>query len=73
MANFETNIGNQYFLIDYKSNFLGGDFKDYSPSQMFKSIFTSRYDVQILIYSVALHRFLKTIVKDYDYEKDFCC
>lgn len=72
VANFETNIGNQYFLIDYKSNFLGGGFKDYSPSQMFKSIFTSRYDVQILIYSVALHRFLKTIVKDYDYEKDFC-
>ena len=71
VANFETNIGKQYFLIDYKSNFLGGDFKDYSPSQMFKSIFTSRYDVQILIYSVALHRFLKTIVKDYDYEKDF--
>ena len=71
VANFETDIGNQYFLIDYKSNFLGGDFKDYSPSQMFKSIFTSRYDVQILIYSVALHRFLKTIVKDYDYEKDF--
>ena len=71
VANFETNIGNQYFLIDYKSNFLGGGFKDYSPSQMFKSIFTSRYDVQILIYSVALHRFLKTIVKDYDYEKDF--
>ncbi|MCI5638641.1 MAG: UvrD-helicase domain-containing protein, partial [Succinivibrio sp.] len=54
VANFETDIGNQYFLIDYKSNFLGGDFKDYSPSQMFKSIFTSRYDVQILIYSVAL-------------------
>ena len=71
VARFNTKDGMKYYLIDYKSNFLGGHFEDYSQENIFKSIFESRYDVQILFYTLTLHRFLKNNIPDYSYEKDF--
>ena len=71
VANFNTKIGSQFFMIDYKSNFLGNDYDSYHEIDIFKSMFQSRYDVQILFYSIALTRYLKTILKDYSYQKDF--
>lgn len=60
-----------YYLIDYKTNFLGRELKNYAPLNIAKSVFSSRYDVQILIYSLALHRFLKNTLTNYDPAQHF--
>lgn len=71
VAKFTTKQGDKFFMIDYKSNFLGDSFGDYTQDSILKSIFEARYDVQILFYSLALYRFLKCTLHDFSYEKDF--
>jgi len=66
---FEHN--GRYYLADYKSNHLGDDLAGYAPDRLRQEILNRRYDVQLLIYSVALHRYLKLRVPDYDYEQHF--
>ncbi|GHE91111.1 exodeoxyribonuclease V subunit beta [Thalassotalea profundi] len=66
---FEHN--GKYYLCDYKSNHLGDNFSDYSPEKLSQSIQTHHYDLQYLIYSVALHRFLQQKLSDYSIEKHF--
>ncbi len=62
----------RYFVIDYKSTYLGPDYACYGPAQTAASVFDNRnrYDVQYLIYTVALHRLLKNRIPDYDYQQD---
>ena len=71
VAKFTTKQGDKFFMIDYKSNYLGDSFCDYTQDSILKSIFEARYDVQILFYSLALYRFLKCTLHDFSYEKDF--
>ncbi|MGN1280541.1 MAG: UvrD-helicase domain-containing protein [Succinivibrio sp.] len=59
VARFNHKGSDRYYLCDYKTNYLGESRSDYSVQELIKSIFSSRYDVQILLYSVALKRFLK--------------
>jgi len=61
----------RYYIADYKSNHLGYSLDDYQPKALQASIFAHRYDLQYLIYTVALHRYLKLRIPDYDYEKHF--
>lgn len=61
----------KYYLCDYKSNHLGNSFSDYSPEKLTQSIQTHHYDLQYLIYSVALQRFLQQKLPDYSIEEHF--
>ena len=62
----------RYFLLDYKSNYLGATIGDYSEENMAEAMLDHRYDLQYLIYSVALHRYLKfSLGAAYSYERDF--
>lgn len=61
----------KYYLADYKSNLLGTRLEDYSPDLLRQAMFDRRYDLQLLIYSIALHRYLRKRVPDYDYETHF--
>ncbi|MCW9023297.1 MAG: exodeoxyribonuclease V subunit beta [Gammaproteobacteria bacterium] len=58
----------KYYIADYKSNYLGGTLSDYSPEQLTHAVFEHRYDLQYLIYTLALHRYLSQRIPDYDYE-----
>lgn len=49
----------KYYVIDYKSNILGSTYESYSTNNMIEAIYSHRYDVQFLFYTVALYRFLK--------------
>lgn len=71
VAKFDTETGPKFYMIDYKSNYLGNSFSQYTQQKILKSIFESRYDVQILFYSLALYRFLKTTLPNFSYEKNF--
>lgn len=56
----------KYYVADYKSTYLGDDISDYSETNITKDIAAHHYDLQYLIYCVALHRFLLQKSKDYD-------
>ena len=61
----------KYYLVDYKSNFLGSSLADYNQEALKKEMLHSHYDWQYLIYTLALHRYLQSVVPDYDYARDF--
>lgn len=61
----------KYYLVDYKSNFLGSTLADYNQEALKKEILHSHYDWQYLIYTLALHRYLQSVAPHYDYERDF--
>jgi len=62
---------NRYYIVDYKSNWLGETLEHYSQSALTKAISSHRYNLQYLIYTVALHRYLGKRVADYNYESHF--
>ena len=58
----------KYYIADYKSNFLGGQFCDYRPPELEKAVLERRYDLQYLLYTLALHRYLGQRLQDYEYK-----
>lgn len=61
----------KYYLADYKSNFLGETLANYGVEALKKEMLHSHYDWQYLIYTLALHRYLKSVNRHYDYARDF--
>ena len=61
----------QWWVIDYKTNVLGPTAVDYVPTRLIPAVRGSEYDLQYLIYLVALHRWLKSrLGAAYDYRRD---
>lgn len=58
----------QYYIVDYKSNELGETFADYTPDNLLNAMAEHHYYLQYLIYALALHRYLKQRVADYDWD-----
>jgi exodeoxyribonuclease V beta subunit len=63
--------GGRYYIVDYKSNYLGAQREDYDTEALRKAVGNHRYDLQYLIYTVALQRYLSQRVVGYDYERHF--
>ncbi len=61
----------KYYVADYKSNFLGTQMSDYTPSKLQQAVIDRRYDLQYLLYSLALHRYLNYRLPNYCYEEHF--
>lgn len=61
----------RYYLADYKSNLLGSRLEDYRPENLQRAMLGRRYDLQALLYAVALHRLLAIRLPNYDYEQHF--
>ena len=61
----------KYYLADYKSNHLGSSLQDYRPDRLKQAMVDRRYDLQSLIYTIALHRYLGRRIPDYRYEQHF--
>ena len=59
----------RYYVLDYKSNYLGDDFEHYEQDKLVHAIAEHRYDLQYQLYTLALHRLLKQRLPDYDYDK----
>lgn len=58
----------RWYVLDYKSNRLPG----YDAPQLAQAMAHSEYDLQALIYTLALHRWLRFRLGDaYDYARDF--
>jgi ATP-dependent exoDNAse (exonuclease V) beta subunit len=57
----------RYYLLDWKSNRLSG----YGKSELSEAMIASRYDWQLRLYSLALHRHLAATLPNYDYDHHF--
>jgi len=61
----------RFYVVDYKSNFLGYVADDYDVSALDEAMLSHAYPLQYLIYSLALHRYLRLRVPDYDPDLHF--
>jgi len=62
---------NRYYILDYKTNHLGGTIADYRPEMLQEEMHEAFYNLQYHIYCVALHRFLSSRMQDYSYKAHF--
>ncbi|MFZ1827792.1 MAG: exodeoxyribonuclease V subunit beta [Candidatus Competibacteraceae bacterium] len=61
----------RFYLVDYKSNWLGLEAAAYRTERLAEVMAREAYVLQYLIYTVALHRYLRLRVVGYDYERHF--
>lgn len=61
----------RYYLLDYKSNWLGDRPQAYARDTLGIAIAREGYYLQYLLYSVALHRYLQARLPEYDYDDHF--
>ena len=61
----------KYYLIDWKSNHLGGSVEDYSQDALLQSMIRDNYILQYHLYTVALHRYLIHRLHGYSYDEHF--
>ena len=66
---FETH--DQFYLLDWKSNYLGAQAADYAQPQIAQAMAEHGYHLQSLLYAVALHRYLQRRIASYDYATHF--
>ena len=63
--------GDRFYLVDYKSNWLGADIEAYRADRLPTVMAREAYYLQSLIYLVALHRYLGRRLPGYRYERHF--
>jgi exodeoxyribonuclease V beta subunit len=61
----------KFYLVDWKSNWLGNRMEDYSPDAIKGEMRRQYYFVQYHLYTVALHKYLALRVPGYDYDRHF--
>ena len=61
----------RYFVVDWKSNWLGDTFESYAPDRLSGAMSDHAYDAQALVYAIAVHRHLAARIPGYDYERHF--
>lgn len=61
----------KYYVADYKSTHLGESPQDYTMDKLHKNNQHHLYDLQYLLYSLALHKYLKQQVGNYTFEEHF--
>jgi len=62
----------RYYIADYKSNHLGSKTENYKQNKLQEvMVGEPRYDLQYLIYTLALHRYLASRIENYNYEQHF--
>lgn len=66
---FEAN--GKFWLLDWKSNHLGYRPQDYDAKNLSTAMDEHGYHWQYLLYTVALHRYLSSRIRDYHYDRHF--
>ncbi|WP_130538372.1 exodeoxyribonuclease V subunit beta [Thiomicrorhabdus indica] len=61
----------KFYVMDYKTNYLGNDCENYSFENMHQEMTHHSYGLQFTLYSLALHQYLKNRVVEYDYQQHF--
>ncbi len=58
----------KFYVADYKSNHLGDSYDDYHDAAMEEAMTGHDYHLQAILYTLALHRWLKYKLPNYDYD-----
>jgi len=66
---FEMN--GKYYVLDWKSNYLGDAPEDYQEDRLSEAMAANNYNLQYHLYTVAVSKYLKTRLSDFNYERDF--
>ena len=61
----------RFYVVDYKSNWLGASLQAYDEAAMVAAMARDHYYLQYLIYSVALHRYLRLRLPEYEPSRHF--
>lgn len=61
----------RYYLVDWKSNFLGSRVEDYGQKNLAMAMEQNLYTLQYTLYAVALNQYLRLRCQGYDYNKHF--
>lgn len=64
------NFNGRWYIADYKSNHLGNHFDNYHGDNLHQAMLSHRYDLQYLLYTLALHRHLGRRLAGYQYDQD---
>ncbi len=64
-------VDDKYYVVDYKSNHLGYAPDDYANDRLKQAIEHHFYDLQYLLYTVALVKYLQIKVNAFDYDQHF--
>ncbi|WP_162617945.1 exodeoxyribonuclease V subunit beta [Salinicola halophilus] len=62
-------VHGRWYVLDWKSNHLGDTPADYVGERLAAAMVDHRYDLQYVLYVLALHRLLKSRLEDYDYDR----
>lgn len=71
MMDLVVKHNNRFYLLDWKSNFLGLAPADYTGTALDKAMAHHHYHLQHLLYTVALNRYLSQRLPGYTYEQHF--
>jgi exodeoxyribonuclease V beta subunit len=61
----------RFYLVDWKSNYLGPDHKSYDQTSLHQVMKTDFYILQYHLYTLALHQYLRCRQSNYRYAKNF--
>jgi exodeoxyribonuclease V beta subunit len=62
----------KYYILDWKSNFLGDDIDYYNSEYLLNAMNESNYHLQYLIYALAIDKFMTSrLGNDFQFEKQF--
>ncbi len=61
----------KYYILDWKSNFLGDLTSDYSPGRIREAMAASNYHLQHLVYTLAVKKYLRLRLPGFDYATHF--
>lgn len=63
--------GGRYYILDWKSNFLGDRLEHYDPALLTSAMNDNNYHLQYLIYTLALKKYLELRLPGFNYEQHF--
>lgn len=61
----------RWYVLDWKSNWLGAEVADYAAERLVPVMHREGYHLQYLLYTLALHRWLRLRLPGYDYQRHF--
>ena len=61
----------KFYIMDYKSNWLGNHLPDYGPAGLEQAMHDHNYGLQYWLYTLVLHRYLQNAMAGYDYATHF--
>lgn len=64
-------LDGHYYIVDWKSNYLGSEAADYNPAALETAMMNNYYILQYHLYTVAVHHYLKKRLHRYSYDEHF--